>query len=52
MMFSLATDYQTLLEHHRRDPDDEGIRALLKRTLLELIIAWDDHRYQTERDYA
>jgi hypothetical protein len=48
MMFSLATDYQTLLEHHRRDPDDEGIRALMKRTLLELIIAWDDHHFYRE----
>jgi hypothetical protein len=39
-MYSLATDYQTLLEHHRRDPDDEGIWQQFQQTHRALIQAW------------
>jgi hypothetical protein len=39
-MYSLATDYQTLLEHHRRNPDDEGIARLLAQTWAAMATEW------------
>jgi hypothetical protein len=39
-MYSLATDYQTLLEHYRRNPDDEGIRVLLAQTWAAMATEW------------
>jgi hypothetical protein len=36
-MYSLATDYQTLLEHHRRNPDDEELWKLFSRTYREIV---------------
>jgi hypothetical protein len=40
LMYSLATDYQTLLEHYRRNPDDEGIRVLLAQTWAAMATEW------------
>jgi hypothetical protein len=41
-MYQLATDFQTLLEHHRRNPDDVEIMEMLLRVYIEWMEA-NDH---------
>jgi hypothetical protein len=42
---TVSVEYQTLLEHHRADPDDEHIWELLCRARAEVERAWLAHTH-------
>lgn len=39
-LHNLTNDYQQLLEHHRRDPDDEDYYHKMRETYVALERAW------------